>query len=286
MSQASSNKKIQAFKKVVWDHYGASARAHLPWRKSITPYKVFVSEIMLQQTQVDRVVPFFKAWMKAFPTIRALASAPQSEVLRLWKGLGYNSRAIRMKRAAQEIVEKHRGVFPKKYEAILALPGVGPYTAGAVCAFAYDEPRAFIETNIRRVYLHHFFEGVAQVHDRELFDLIEKTVDTDRPREWYWALMDYGAHLGATLKREGKKYNPNIGSRHYAKQSKFEGSDRQIRGRILDVLLAHTGKKMPIGKIVKALSDLSEDAERIEAVLSGLERGGFLATREGSVHLV
>ena len=232
-----SPQKKKRFIQTVWDYYAKNKRANLPWRKAITPYKVFVSEIMLQQTQVDRVIPFFKTWMKKFPTGRALAQAPQPEILKLWKGLGYNSRALRMKQAAQVVMKSYKGVFPKTYEELLELPGVGPYTAGAICAFAYNQPMVFIETNIRRVYLHHFFKDAKSVHDRDLMELIKQTLDMKNPREWYFALMDYGSYLGVSLKVAGKKYNPNTKSRHYTRQSKFEGSARQIRGKILGILL-------------------------------------------------
>lgn len=281
------------FKKAVWKHYDASARAHLPWRKNLSAYRVYVSEIMLQQTQVERVIPFFRSWMRAFPTVRALASAPQSEVLRLWKGLGYNSRAIRMRRAAETVVREFGGAFPRAYDDLLSLPGIGPYTAGAICAFAGNQPRIFIETNIRRVYLHHFFRGKQSVHDRDILALVERTVDRERPREWYWALMDYGAFLGRTIP------NPNTRSRHYVRQSAFEGSDRQIRGRILEVLLARNGAgsrvlgtsrttargKMTVEDLVSALAPVSSDAERVERVLGALQRDGFLAVENGRVSL-
>jgi A/G-specific adenine glycosylase len=318
--------ELKKFQKTVWDYYHANKRNALPWRKNTKPYNVYVSEIMLQQTQVDRVVDFFNKWMKEFPTIKALAEAKQSDVLRLWKGLGYNSRAIRMKRTAQIIMEKFGGKFPKSYEDILSLPGIGPYTAGAISAFAYNQPVSMIETNIRRVYLHHFFPtpqskhtrplrvapslkeradfvtsiqklescnqveisapsfrgggrrpGASGIHDKELIKLIEKTVDQENPREWYWALMDYGSYLGKTIP------NPNKKSRHYTKQSKFEGSNREIRGKILEILLEK--KKLSVEKLEEKLESFSDDKDRIETIVSGLEREGFLILKNGKVVL-
>ncbi len=311
---------LKKFQKTVWDYYHANRRHELPWRKNTKPYNVYVSEIMLQQTQVDRVVDFFNKWMKEFPTVKALAEAKQSDVLRLWKGLGYNSRAIRMKRSAEIIMQRFKGKFPQTYEDILSLPGIGPYTAGAISAFAYNQPVSMIETNIRRVYLHHFFSesqskhtrplrvapslkeravsvetelqseqtlsfregrhevrGVFGVHDRELLKLIEKTVDKENPREWYWALMDYGSYLGKSIP------NPNKKSRHYTKQSKFEGSNREIRGKILEILLEK--KKLLIEKLEEKLESLSDDKDRIETIVSGLEREGFLILKNGKVVL-
>jgi A/G-specific adenine glycosylase len=268
-----------AFRKTVWDFYGAHKRASLPWRKGITAYKVYVSEIMLQQTQVDRVMPFFKRWMKVFPTVHALAQAPQSQVLALWKGLGYNSRALRMKRSAQEIVEKYRGVFPKKREAIQSLPGIGPYTAGAIMAFAHNKPVVFIETNIRRVFIHHFFKDADRVHDRDILQLVEQTVDAQNPREWYWALMDYGSFLAKAVP------NPNRKSRHYAKQSIFKGSDRQLRGKILGILLAARKHSISLEKLNMLLAGLSRDRERIETIVGSLEREGFVRIVGASIIL-
>ncbi len=295
-------KEQLGFQKKVWGFYNENKRDNLPWRKKITPYRIWVSEIMLQQTQVDRVIPFFNNWMKLFPTIKKLAEAPQSEVLRVWKGLGYNSRALRMKKAAE------LGSLPKTYEELLKLPGIGPYTAGAIIAFAYDESVVMIETNIRRVFIHEFFtspqpsparrgsrttdsrvqdlllagEGgrrqpPGEVHDREILELIKQTLPKENFREWYFALMDYGSYLGKTIA------NPNKKSRHYTVQKKFKGSDREIRGKILSILLEK--KKIPLEKLSESLNVLSNDQERIEVIISVLEREEFLEIKKGNVWL-
>jgi A/G-specific adenine glycosylase len=283
MKTMSQKKKV--FQTAIWKFYNKNKRDSLPWRKKITPYRIWVSEIMLQQTQVDRVIPFFNHWMKLFPTIQKLAGAPQAEVLRAWKGLGYNSRALRMKKTAQIICEKHHGKFPKTYDEVLKLPGIGPYTAGALMAFAYDESVVMIETNIRRVYLHHFFtppafghlplagEDSRTVHDRDILELIKKTLPKENFREWYWALMDYGAYLGKTIP------NPNKKSRHYTVQKKFQGSDREIRGKVLEILLEQkkVSKKKLFAILRKQIKSLPENSERLEGVLAGLEQEGFLA---------
>jgi A/G-specific adenine glycosylase len=274
-----SPRKKAMFQKMIMDFYAKHGRGSLPWRKGITAYKIYVSEIMLQQTQVERVIPFFKRWMRAFPTVRALAQAPQSQVLALWKGLGYNSRALRMKKAAQEIVEKHRGIFPKTREAIQVLPGIGPYTAGAIMAFAYNQSVVCIETNIRRVFIYHFFKEADCVHDRDILDVIEQTVDVHHPREWYWALMDYGSFLVKTVP------NPNRKSRHYTKQSKFEGSDRQLRGKILGVLLAAKKHAVSLEKLAALLAGLTHDRERVELVAANLEKEGFVRITDGNIIL-
>ena len=274
-------KKKADFQKTIFDFYKSNKRSSLPWRSSINPYKIWISEVMLQQTQVDRVIGFFNAWMDRFPTIADLAHASQIDVIKMWKGLGYNSRAIRLKRAAQEIVTKYNGVFPKTFETLIELPGIGPYTAGAILAFAYNQPVAFIETNIRRVYIHHFFKDSKSVHDIDILQLVQETVDQKNPRTWYWGLMDYGAYLGKTLKLNGKKFNPNIQSRHYSKQSKFQGSDREIRSRILQLLVSKN--KLSISMLEKTISELSTDIERIETILTSMERDGFLNIRNNFI---
>lgn len=188
---------------------------------------------MLQQTQVERVVPFYKNLLKRFPTVQALARAPLSEVLKAWQGLGYNRRAKMLYAASKEIVGKHKGKFPKTRAELEALPGIGPYTAGAVAAFAYNEDGIFIETNIRAAITHHFFSKRKKVSDKEIVKVLEQVCPERKSREWYSALMDYGAHL----KKSGIKLNAK--SKHYTKQSKFSGSLREARGAILRALAVH-----------------------------------------------
>jgi A/G-specific adenine glycosylase len=218
--------------------YKKSARAHLPWRQTRDPYKILVSEVMLQQTQVDRVIPYYERWLKEFPTARVLSMAPLSRVLKAWQGLGYNRRGKYLHEAAKII--STQGWEGK-------LPGVGPYTAAAVQAFAHNKPTVFIETNIRTVFFHHIYSGVLQktsIDDRELLPLVEETLRKSKmePRDFYAALMDYGSHL----KRQGVKLNTK--SKHYAKQSKFEGSARQKRAAKLRDLLAKGASEAQIRK--------------------------------------
>ena len=269
-----SEKEIKKFQKTVWDYYKTSARINLPWRKDINPYRIWVSEIMLQQTQVDRVVSFFDTWMKLFPTIQKLANASQIDVLKQWKGLGYNSRAIRMKQAAQVIMNDYKGKFPSNYAELQKLPGIGPYTAGAISAFANNQPIAIIETNIRRVFIHHFFADQTDVRDEDILKLVVLSIDKSNPREWYWALMDYGSFLGRTLNIKGKKYNPNIQSKHYTKQSKFEGSDREIRSNILRLLLENNNSISKI-KLMNEIKRFSTDLERLKKIMNQMEKEGY-----------
>lgn len=222
--------KERAFVKKVWAYYDAHGRHDLPWRQTTDPYRILISEIMLQQTQVDRVLVKYREFLKCFPTIHILAKAPLADVLRAWQGLGYNRRARMLKLLAEVVVRDHKGKIPSDLGSLLALPGVGQSTAGAVRAFAFNMPTGFIETNIRRAYIHFFYPEHGAVHDRELREIINRTVDPANPREWYWALMDYGSQLPKTTA------NPNRRSAHYTKQSKFEGSLRQARGVILRML--------------------------------------------------
>ena len=247
-------KLVLQFQQTIEKYY-RTHRRDLPWRRTRDSYAILVSEVMLQQTQAERVIPKYIEWMQKFPTAESLAKASVAEVLKSWQGLGYNRRALNLKRAAEMIVSEYGGVVPKDVSKIDALPGVGPYTAGAIAAFAFDIPSAFIETNIRTVYLHFFFKGKREVGDEEILEMVEQTLPNHptsilrhpfvsqtrhfpskegqmgrrqtNVRGWYNALMDYGAMLKATVG------NPNTRSKHYAKQSKFKGSRRELRGKIL-----------------------------------------------------
>ncbi|MEP7205051.1 MAG: A/G-specific adenine glycosylase, partial [Candidatus Saccharibacteria bacterium] len=167
----------------------------MPWRTVTSPYFILVSELMLQQTQVERVIPKFTAFMEYFPDVVALASASQAEVLRAWSGLGYNRRAMYLHQAAKKIATDFGGVIPPVRSQLLELPGVGPSTSAAILAYSFDQPVVFIETNIRTVYFHHYFADATIVHDKELLATVRDTLDHAHPRQWYWALMDYGNHL-------------------------------------------------------------------------------------------
>ncbi len=225
----------EALLTAVWQYYKAAGRHDLPWRKNQHPYRVLVSEVMLQQTQVARVIPKYRAFLREFPTVQKLAVAPLFRVLQLWQGLGYNRRAKLLHATAQAVVAVHRGRFPRDEATLRALPGVGSYTAAAIMAFAYNEPTVLIETNIRTVFIHHCFKEATGVPDTKLLPLIAATVPSDRARDWYAALMDYGSYL----KREHG--NLSRRSRAYVKQSRFVGSNRQVRGAIVRALTTTRG---------------------------------------------
>ncbi len=266
-----THQQIQQFHEAVWDYYREHKRI-MAWREHPTPYSVLVSELMLQQTQVNRVLPKFQEFMLRFPTVISLADAPLAEVLRVWSGLGYNRRAKFLHAAAQVVVEKYGGVIPATFTELVTLPGVGKNTAGAVLAYAYNQPVVFIETNIRSVFFHHFFADVSDIDDKDLLPLIQQTLDQENPREWYWALMDYGAHLKQTA-------GNNIArSRHYARQSKFEGSRRQIRGRVVRALLRGP---QPLSQ----LAEVVEHDQRLPVVLQDLAGEGFVVSEAGLYRL-
>jgi len=262
---------IQSFRELIWQK-ARELHREMPWREDTRPYYVLVSELMLQQTQVDRVVPKFKAFIQQFPDEKSLAGASLAEVLRLWSGLGYNRRAKFLHEAAKKTVGEHKGVFPDTVSDLMSLPGVGPGTAGAIAAYAFNQPVVFIETNIRTVYFYHFFEMGEKISDAQLQPIIEQTLDRAHPREFYWALMDYGSWL----KRNG--VGRITQSRHYVKQTALKGSLREIRGHIL--------RSLTLGD--KTLSSLQNDViqdERFAQALAGLERDGLITQTSGVFHL-
>jgi len=256
--------QVRAFQKKVLDHYHAHGRA-LPWRRTRNAYRILVSEIMLQQTQVERVLEKYKEFLAVFPNFSALAKAPLRKLFAVWQGMGYNRRALALRTLAQKVVDDHRGRLPSEHEKLLALPGIGKYTAGAVEAFAFNKPVVFMDTNIRRVYIHEFLLERDGIHDDELTPLVEQTLDTGNPRKWYNALMDYGT----MLKRE--QINPNQRSVHYTRQSPFENSNRQVRGMILKILVA--GAPLTLVQIVKRSG---MDPERVKKNIVQLEKEGFI----------
>lgn len=261
---------IGAFQHLVLSRYRASARK-FPWRETTDPYANLVSEIMLQQTQVGRVSEKFPVFLSAFPDVAALAAAPLADVLAAWQGMGYNRRAIALQKCARIVADEHGGQLPDDPAILATFPGIGKATAASICAYAFNRPVIFIETNIRRVFIHHFFDDSGTVSDNEILPLVEAALYRADPREWYNALMDYGTDLAKSVP------NPNRRSRHYAKQSAFEGSDRQIRGSILKLLVAQ-------GTMTRAaiIRELNEDRERAGRILSALEEEGFIcSTKKG-----
>lgn len=263
-----TNRQKAAFQGKILDFYRTCGR-DLPWRKDITPYRIVVSEIMLQQTQVSRAAYYYPRFLKVFPSWRSLAEARSKKILKTWQGLGYNRRALNLQKTAREVVEKYGGRLPRNPDELSKLPGIGKATAGAILAYVYNLPVPFIETNIRRTFIDAFFKDEKTVSDCDILPLVEFTLDRKNPRRWYSALMDYGSLLGT----KGK--NPNRKSAHYAKQPRFEGSHRQIRGELLKLLLSSSF----------TLPGLSRETGKPEAdlvpIVDELLREGFIRRHGG-----
>lgn len=279
----------------------------LPWRRTRDPYEIWLSEVMLQQTQVARVLTRWPEWLDRFPSVFALAQAGTAEVLEAWQGMGYNRRALALKSAAEQVVETYDGEFPRGVKQLVALPGIGPATAQGIRSFAFDLPGVYLETNVRTVLLHHLFPDVPSVPDRELIPLVEASCPAsealladgeafsagpfaqpqdaeDTPRSWYYAMLDYGAHLKKTVP------NPSRRAQAYSRQSKFEGSRRQKRAEIVRQLLdaQSRGELLDTTAIHAALNEAEHTAGRpaveielVVSILSDLAREGFCVDFDG-----
>jgi len=253
----------------VWSFFKEQERG-FAWRETYDPYEILVSEVMLQQTQTDRVARKYTEFLRKFPTVTALAQASTAEVIAAWQGLGYYRRALNLQRAAQEIIERFASQVPSNVSELETLPGIGAYTAAAIAIFAHGQTVPMIETNIRAVYLYSFFPRRENVADREILALVDETIDRRDTRRWFYALMD----LGAELKKQRKKINHR--SKHHTRQSTFEGSHRQLRAAVLRVLSERKkAKKSTLKKI------LGFESFRIEKALSELESEGFLCRGRG-----
>jgi A/G-specific adenine glycosylase len=257
MSAKLTHQQIAAFRKKILGFYRPHGRHDLPFRKTKNPYHIVVAEIMLQQTQVDRVVPKYLAWIREFPDWKALAHASRQSILKSWSGLGYNRRAIYLQRMAQTIIKKHKGKLPKNPEDLLELPGVGPYTSKSILIFAFNAPLATIDTNIRRTLIHEL-----KLHPKiplnKLGQIAEQLVPKNASRDWHNALMDY-----ATLRLPK---TPHI--KPLSKQTRFKGSIRQIRGEVIRRLTTHKhismtivarDMKRPITDVKKAAASLHRE---------------------------
>lgn len=282
-------RRLAAFRETVLAR-GAELYRDLPWRRTRDPYEIWISEVMLQQTQASRVDGRWQRWLQRFPTVRALASADPADVLDEWQGLGYNRRALALHRAAQAIAAAG-GTVPADARALEALPGIGPATAAGILAFAYDLPGVYLETNVRAVFLHELFADRDKVSDRELVPLVRETCPTsaddpaDDPRTWYYALLDYGAYLKRTVP------NPSRRSSGHARQSRFEGSHRQKRAELLRLLLSHRDDApggADLGTLAAELASEELEAGRsevktadVQALLEELSREGFCREEHG-----
>jgi A/G-specific adenine glycosylase len=258
---------LAQFRAKIYQHYADHGR-EMPWRSSRDPYHILVSEIMLQQTQVERVVPKYEQFITTFPNFFSLAQAPLRDILSVRQGLGYNRRALALQKISRQVASKYGGKLPDSVETLQTLPGVGPATAGAICAFAFNQPTVFIETNIRRAFIHCFFPGRNGIRDGEILPLVERTLDTSQPRTWYFALMDYGAAL------KEMSANPNRRSAHHTRQPPFDGSNRQIRGLILRFLLENS--EATEGELIRAAG---RSPDQVKKIMKQLIDEGFIRKR-------
>ena len=255
------------FRDTIYAYYREHGRV-LPWRTTFDPYRILVSEIMLQQTQVERVMDKYETFLSVFPDVTALSRAPLRKILTVWQGLGYNRRAIALRKTSRIIENTFQGIVPPSVELLETFPGIGRATASAICAFAFRKPVVFIETNIRRVYILFFFQEQENITDRQIFPLVGETLDRTNPRKWYYALMDYGA----MLKKE--QQNPNRKSAHYHKQAPFMNSDRRIRGMIIKALCAK--EEFSLEDMIKYFQ---LDPERVKRNLLQLKKEGFIKNK-------
>ncbi len=257
----------------------------MTWRETNDPYRILVSEIMLQQTQVARVEEKYPQFVKAFPGFKALDRAALAKVYGVWQGMGYNRRALALKKTARIVVNDYKGALPRTHEELCALPGIGKATASSIMAFAFNLPAVFVETNIRTVFIHFFFKGNNKVADEEILPLVEQCLYKKNPCMWYWALMDYGT----MLKKSGE--DKNARSKHYKKQSRFEGSRRQKRGKVIRILLDCNSltlkeicDRMKVGNEVKN-EELRVESEEIRTIVAELTREGMVREKKGRYFL-
>jgi len=268
-----SENDIVRFRSLIYSYYDDYGRV-FPWRETSDPYRILLSELMLQQTQTERVLPKYHLFLEAYPDFHALAEASASDILMLWKGLGYNRRALALLKIAREAVDRWDGGLPDDENQLRSLYMVGPATAAAVLSFAYQKPALYLETNIRRVLLYCFFSNAANVKDGDLYAALDRVLDRTDPKNWYYALMDYGVFLKKMIE------NPNRRSAHYAKQPAFRNSDREIRGKLLSLFIEKGASSF---EEIQRYLDFPE--ERLKICLDALIKEGFLSVQEGAGQL-
>ncbi len=319
MNQGSASdlmNELAAIRAALLDWFTASGR-DLPWRRTRDPYRIMVSEMMLQQTQVDRVLPKFSAFLERFPTLERLASAPTAEVIRAWAGLGYNRRAVNMQRTARAVLEDHGGQFPRDLATLLKLPGIGPYTAGAIACFAFEQDVGFMDTNIRRVIQRLFVgpEENGMAAEAQLLAQAQAAVPTGQGWAWNQAIMELGALICTAAAPACWRCPVHSFCRSYAarrtadeqlfsadqpltpkwqrrvaerREAPYTGSNRFYRGRTIEAL-----RGLPPGQAL-ALTELggqikadfsANDLPWLQALVDGLARDGLLVLEDGAARL-
>ena len=268
----------------------APRRGAYPWRETRDPYAIWVSEVMLQQTQASRVAPAFRSFLRRFPTVRALAAAPRRDVVKGWSGLGYNRRAVRLSEAARAIVRDHGGRIPRDRTELLALPGVGPYTAAAVASMGFGEPVAVVDTNVRRVVarVHLGIDG-HEASVRDVGALADAWLDRVDPATWNQAVMDLGREVCrpkphcqvcplarvCRFRRSGA-----VADRGPRRQGAFEGSSRQVRGAVVNALRSN-----PSLTSARLAAEVGFAPDRVERAVETLVFDGLLEVRAGRIRL-
>ena len=272
VGDATWSRQKSVFRRIIRSFYREHGRA-FPWRNIKNPYRILVSEVMLQQTQTSRVLERYPMFLRQFPTVKALARAPLQEVLSLWEGMGYYRRARNLHASAQTICADWNGRVPRTAEGLRTLPGIGEYTAAAVSAFAFNISVQMIETNIRSVYLHTFFQDKLDVQDSEIMNLIQETMDCANPRDWFYALMD----VGVVIKRLYPSINKS--SRHYSRQSPYVGSSRELAAKILRSVVGESS-----GTSIESLSRILQvESHRIQEQVARLVKDRLLHVSERGI---
>jgi A/G-specific adenine glycosylase len=273
LEEGLSSHVIELFRKLIYAYF-KNKRRDFPFRKEITPYNVLVSEIMLQQTQTGRVAEKYLEFKGEFPDFLSLSNASNEKLLKVWQGMGYNRRALALKQIAKIVINEYSSKLPDSVDILKTFPQIGHNTASSIVAFAYNKPSIFIETNIRRVYIYYFFPKKKNINDKDILPIVENTVDNDNPREWYYALMDYGVML--------KKTHPELNKRssHYRKQSPFKGSNREIRGKILKILTSES-------EILESTlsKKLQLNLDKMRSILQQLEKEGFIKRKGNKISI-
>lgn len=273
LEEGLSSHVIELFRKLIYAYF-KNNRRDFPFRNEITPYNVLISEIMLQQTQTGRVAEKYLEFKEEFPDFLSLSNAPNEKLLSVWQGMGYNRRALALKQIAKTVITDFNGNLPDSVEILKTFPQIGHNTASSIVAFAYNKPSIFIETNIRRVYIYYFFPKRKQINDKDILPIVERTLDNNNPREWYYALMDYGVML--------KKTHPELNKRssHYRKQSPFKGSNREIRGKILKILTSES-------EILESTlsKKLQLNLDKMRSILQQLEKEGFIKRKGNKISI-
>ncbi len=274
--EGGNQSKLQRrFRRLVYRHYETQGR-DFPWRRTDDPYHILVSEIMLQQTQTQRVAEKYASFIASFPGFESLAGAPLHDVLAAWQGLGYNRRALNLQKCARAIVGEHGGTLPENPDDLALLPGIGRATAASIAAFAFNKPVVFLETNIRTVFIYFFFRDRETVSDSELMETGKQMLDRTHPARWYNALMDYGVML------KKRHANPGRKSDRYRKQPSFSGSRRQLRGKIIAALVKSAQSEEELRRAAGPCGGQHD----ISGILDDLEQEGFVVRDKSGTYRI